>query len=299
MDALRLRSNAKINLGLRITGRRDDGYHLIETIFQEVDFGDSLFFEKTESPGFEIITEHQGLPTDQSNLCYKAFELLRDRFPGIDNVRLTVDKRIPMGSGLGGGSSNAATTLIGLAKLFDLDIAPTDLTSLAVQVGADVPFFLYGGAARASGIGEEIEPLTTSLGSPVVIVVPDIHISTGWAYANVKYDLTSSDIENKFKGFFDNREFDRWLVNDFEPLVTERYSEIGDIRQRLMHLRADHVSLSGSGSAIFGIYSDSAAAQQAVEALKKDYFSVLANPVARTQPRMQAVLSSSAPISPL
>ncbi len=291
MNDLTLRSNAKINLGLRIMGRRPDGYHLIDTIFQEIDFGDILTFSHKKGEGVDLQCDHPDLPGEDSNLCVRAYDLLAGEFPEMGSVRIYLQKNIPIGAGLGGGSSNAATTLLGLSQLFRLPVSETLLTALAQELGADVPFFLYGGTARGTGIGEEITPLPAAIDSPIVLIIPDIHISTRWAYANVKYTLTKMSDENKFKRFFENGEEDRRFTNVFEPLVIQRYSKIGEIRDRLFHLRADYVSLSGSGSAIFGIFPDEATAERAQAELAGYYRCELVNPVRRDIPRLQSIIS--------
>jgi len=286
----RLRSNAKINLGLRIVGERPDGYHLIETVFQEIDFGDQITFEKTDAPGIRFETDSTSLPSDSSNLCVKAYNRLREEYSRIGGVKLTLEKNIPVGAGLGGGSSNAATTLLGLVRFFSLDISEQILLNIAADLGADVPFFLHGGMAHGAGIGDQIRPLETNFDETILLVCPDIQISTKWAYANVKYDLTKPQAGNKFKGFFDKRELSQRLVNDFEPLIMERYSEIGDIKHQLMHLQADYVSLSGSGSVIFGIYSDKNGARRAARELSTKYHTELVRAVQRDMPRLYGFL---------
>ncbi|HKJ69879.1 MAG TPA: 4-(cytidine 5'-diphospho)-2-C-methyl-D-erythritol kinase [bacterium] len=291
MSELTLRSNAKINLGLRIVGRRPDGYHLIDTIFQEIDFSDVLTFSHKKGTGVELQCDDPALPVDETNLCVRAYHLLAQQFPEMGAARISLDKRIPVGAGLGGGSSNAATTLLGLSKLLDLPVTETLLTTLAQKLGADVPFFLYGGIARGTGIGEEITPLPAALDRPIVLVIPEIRISTRWAYENVRYTLTKIVDENKFKGFFDNWEEDRRFTNVFEPLIVEQYSKIGEVRNRLLHLQADYVSLSGSGSAIFGIFPDEAAADPAVAEFTGHYRCELVTPVHRDIPRMRSIFS--------
>jgi len=293
MTELVLQSNAKINLGLRILRKQNDGYHELETVFQEVDFGDTLTFQRLTIPEFVLESTDPHLPTDDSNLCAKAFHLLQERYPQVQGVKISLEKRIPVGAGLGGGSSNAATTLLGLSKLFGLPISKNELLDLATQLGADVPFFLYGATAHATGIGEQITPIHPVTNFKIVIVAPDISISTRWAYENIRLNLTSKPMPFNFKGFFDIAELTQLLVNDFEPLVQKKYSEIGDIKERLFHLHADLVSLSGSGSAIFGLYSDSVAAQNAVTMLSHSYFCQLTSPLQRENPRMNDLLGDS------
>jgi len=290
MKSLTLRSNAKINIGLRITGEREDGYHLIETIFQEIDFGDTITFIPRAVGGVVLQSNQPEVPTDNANLCVQAYQLLVQHYGLPGGMRIHLDKQIPVGAGLGGGSSNAATTLLGLCRMYNLHLGPVELTKMALLLGADVPFFLYGGTALASGIGEELTPLETPLQQPVVLVLPEINISTEWAYKNVKYDLTNKPSENKFKGYFDNWKDNPSLTNEFEALVIERYSEIGEIKDRLFHLQADYASISGSGSAVFGIFPDEATANRATQELRSHYRVELIWPVRRKINRIQSIL---------
>ncbi len=291
MPDLVLQSNAKVNLGLRILGKRRDGYHELDTVFQEVDFGDRLTFRRLKTSELILETDDPELPVDDSNLCARAYHLLHEQYPEIQGVHLLLEKHIPVGAGLGGGSSNAATTLLGLTQLFQLPIMGKELYTMAKQLGADVPFFLYGGTAHATGIGEQLLAIPPITNFSLVIVVPDFSVSTKWAYENVSLNLTSKPMPFNFEGFFDIAELTRLLVNDFEPLVQKKYSEIGEIKRLLLHLRADLVSLSGSGSAIFGMYSDPVAARNAATTLSQTYFCQLTSPVQRDTPRMLEFLS--------
>jgi len=153
-------------------------------------------------------------------------------------------------------------------------------------VGADVPFFLMGGSAFAQGIGDELEPIEPPTDGYILIVVPDIHISTAWAYKNVNYTLTSNKFKNKLKGFFEIEGNLQRLKNDFEPLVIKEYSKIDEIKEQLTHFHAEYVSLSGSGSAVFGVFPERAMAEKALSKLSQSTFSVLTYPVRRESPRI-------------
>lgn len=291
MISLALVSYAKINLGLRIVGRRADGYHLIDTIFQEIKFGDVLNFHRnTSDVGLDFICTDPRLPVDDTNLCVQAFHLLAQHFPQVKGVRLMLEKHIPVGAGLGGGSSNAAATLLGLARLFNLPVTADMLLKMATSLGADVPFFLYGGAARGEGIGEQITPLRIPAHKPVVLVVPGIHVSTAWAYQKLNYNLTNRLSANNLQGFFENWEDYRRYRNEFEAPVIKRYSEIGEILDLMVHHQADFASLSGSGSAVFGIFPDEAAAQAAADVFAGSYRCVMTWPVTRHRSRMEDLL---------
>lgn len=291
---LSLISHAKINLGLRIVGKRADGYHLIDTIFQEVAFGDILTFRRTDPAGGLALTcTDPRLPLDETNLCVQAYQLLKERFPEIGGVHLSLEKHIPVGAGLGGGSSNAAVTLLGLSRLFRLRVTARDLLEMATALGADVPFFLYGGLARGQGIGEQIDPVRRAPDKPVVLVIPDIHVSTAWAYRQLNYGLTNRHPENKLKGFFENWEDYRQWRNEFEAPVIKRYLKIGEILEEMIHHQADFASLSGSGSAIFGLFPDATAAAAAADKFARIYRCVLTRPVTRYRSRMNDLLPLS------
>ena len=285
MSGLTVPAPAKVNFGLNIVGKRDDGYHLIETIFQEVDFGDTIHLEERKA-GCSIECDHPDVPANEHNLCCKAYHSLKKGYPELPGIHIQLDKSIPVGAGLGGGSSDAAAVLLGLYRLFKLDIEVEQLYSLAAQVGADVPFFLMGGTAFAQGIGDELEPIEPLTDGYILIAVPDIHISTAWAYKNVNYTLTSNKFKNKLKGFFEIEGNLQRLQNDFEPLVIKEYSEIDEIRQQLTHFHAEYVSLSGSGSAVFGVFPERAMAEKALSELSQSTFSVLTHPVRRESPRI-------------
>lgn len=291
MSSLKLRSNAKVNLGLEIVGKRDDGYHLIRTLFLEVDFGDRLIFRKIDSPRCVLKSRSPSFPLKDSNLCSKAFHLLKDHFPNMGGVEIIAEKQIPSGGGLGGGSSNAATTLLALCRLYDLPAAYELLHSLGTRIGADVPFFLRGGLALGTGIGDVLESLDRKIEKPLVLVMPEIEIPTGWAFREVSYTLTDKHEKSKFKGFFDRRGQLRRFTNDFEPLIAERYPEIGDLLEAMDHLQADHASLSGSGAAVFGIFPDTHTAQEAAQALSGRYRTVVTRQMYRTEPKYRAFVS--------
>lgn len=290
MISLSLVSYAKINLGLRIVGRRVDGYHLIDTIFQEIEFGDVLNFHRTAGNELDFLCTDPRLPVDDTNLCVRALHLLAQEFPQVKGVRLVLEKHIPVGAGLGGGSSNAAVTLLGISRLLDLPVTKEQLSEMATSLGADVPFFLYGGTARGQGIGEQITPIRSPAHKPVVLVIPGIHVSTAWAYRELNYNLTNQLSTNNLRGFFDNWEDYRRYRNEFEAPVTKRYSEIGEIIDQMIHHQADFASLSGSGSAVFGIFPDEAAAQAAADVFARSYRCVRTRPVARYRSRMEDLL---------
>ncbi len=279
---------AKVNFGLQVVGKRADGYHLIETIFQEVDFCDTLYFTK-KGEGCTIECHHPQVPSDERNLCWKAYNYLQQYYSSLPSVHIKIEKQIPVGAGLGGGSSDAAATLLALCENYKLDIPAEKLLEIACELGADVPFFLHGGTAFARGIGEQLEMIHPLTDNYILISVPDIHISTAWAYENVKYTLTSDSLENKLKGFFEIDGDLQRFQNIFESLVIRKYSKIDEIKDQMAHFHAEYVSVSGSGSAVFGVYPEKAIAEEALIHLSQNAFSVLTQPVRREVPRIARI----------
>ena len=251
---LTLPAHAKINLGLAITGRKGD-YHLIHTVFQELDFGDEITLHEDRSGRISLDirgSRSAGVPPGQENLCVAAAQLLRARTGAAPGVRMELTKRVPAGAGLGGGSSDAAAVLNGLNTLWGTGLKPPELEALAAGLGADVPFFIRGGLQLGAGIGETLTPLDVRLPYAVVLVISPFEVDTAWAY-----------------GQFANREhfppppgFDRLLaqeripwerfVNDFETVVFPRYPQLAEIKAALLEDGAVYASLSGSGGTIHG-----------------------------------------------
>lgn len=261
MDAssLSLRSPAKINLGLRVVARRPDGYHDIESALQMVALADEILLTPREE---RITCEVSGadLPADEHNLAVRAAHALRAHAGEDRGVHITLRKRIPVGSGLGGGSSNAAAVLVGLARLWDLNLPREVLLALGASLGADVPFFLTAAAAWAEGKGDTLTPLPPLEGMGIVLVNPGLSVSTAWAYREVTFGLTTAGKALSMLRFLLEMkrftEIGPYLHNDFEPLVERSYPEVGIIRAALKEVGALGVALSGSGPTVFGLFPD-------------------------------------------
>lgn len=247
-----LRANAKINIGLRILGRRKtDGYHLIETIFQEINFADIIHIDVNHHGFFSLTCNRKEIPTDDSNLILKAVNCLKPYLPQGIGAEIYLEKNIPSGAGLGGGSSDAAAIL----KYFSTycDSVP-DLFSLAVRLGADVPFFLQGGTAYATGIGDIMKKINIPLNWSICLVIPPFHISTPWAYKELRISLTDTVKKTNISGFL-RQEFSwRFFENDFERVIIPAYPQIGAIKSALLDCGAVYAGLSGSGSTVYGIF---------------------------------------------
>jgi len=267
---LLLKSKAKVNIGLQIRDCRPDGYHTIHTLFQELDFHDIITLEKRES-GCGFSSNVDWLKNDDSNLCVKAWRKMVDVF-GIGGISIQLEKRIPAGGGLGGGSSNAATVLKGLRQLYELDLSDDELESLSVDLGADVPFFIRGGLQSGDGIGEVLKPLKPRIDGCFLCVVPDLYIDTKWAYGQVKNILDKPKDLVNFAGFIQKVNIPFELFeNDFEAIVVPAYPEIGHIKNSLRAHGARFASLSGSGSTVYGIFDEEVDAKLAKSQIFSHY----------------------------
>ncbi len=252
---MRLRSFAKINLGLEIEGIMDDGYHRIKTIFQSIDFFDILDLEITES-GIEVKGDREDIPWDERNLIYKAVKRFSEEFEIKKGVRVYVEKRIPPGSGLGGGSSNAGCTLIALRKIFFQDLEMEKLSKIASEIGADVPYFLHGGTCLGEGKGDLIKEIEDLENLNFFLVIPDIKVSSKEAYAEWdKSRLTFSPKKSNIKRLEKHIDLD-CLRNDLEKVVFRKYKKLEEIKEKMKKEGFKKVLMSGSGSSIFGIIDD-------------------------------------------
>ena len=275
VKVLRLPSFAKVNLGLEVLGTRADGYHELRTIFQTISLHDDLEL-RPHASAIEVRCDHPGVPTDGTNLAHRAAEELR-RFAGITRgATITITKRIPVAGGLGGGSSNAAAALIGLDRLWGLGLGPARLHPLARRLGADVPFFLMGGTALGLGRGDEVYPLLRQVRADVVVVDPGRPLSTAAVFRRLDRGLTPRENANNIFRFVSSQLEGQGaafpgLLNDLEGAALEEDPGLGvegrDIRGILIREGALFASLSGSGAAYFGVFSDAGGAQRARSAL--------------------------------
>jgi 4-diphosphocytidyl-2-C-methyl-D-erythritol kinase len=261
---------AKVNLGLHILRRRPDGYHDIETGMLRIDWHDTVTVEAAAA--LSMTTNDPTLPTDASNLCMKAAVRLQEFIGRKPGAKIHLEKRVPYGAGLGGGSSDAATTLTLLCKLWSAVITRSELAEIAARVGSDVPFFLGTSVAVATGRGEILRPVRDEAGRPLelphalVVVYPPVVVSTAEAYAMVKpSDAPRPSIEEMLKRG-DLAEWRAHLVNDFQQPIVDAYPAIGSALGLLEDAGAGYTSLSGSGSAVFGVFDDAARARAAHQA---------------------------------
>jgi 4-diphosphocytidyl-2-C-methyl-D-erythritol kinase len=274
-----MKSYAKINIGLNILYKRPDGYHNIETIFTPINIYDEIEFSECD----EILIESSldWLPTDEKNICYKAAKILRDKYAPGKGVRIKLTKKIPVGAGLGGGSSDGAAVLKELNSLWNLNLSYSDLCSIALSLGSDVPYFLKNGIAYAKGRGEILTYLDVELPYYVVIVYPNLSVSTKWAYEKYieKENITESGYDKLIvTAIKDTRVFREKFKNDFEEIVFKRYAGLISIKNVLYEKGAVYASLSGSGSSLFGLYSEEKNARRAYDAFNSRFKTFLSNP---------------------
>ena len=255
---IRIRSFAKVNLALAVLGKRADGYHEIRTIFQSINLHDEI--ELRPSARLELSCRGlDGVPREENTVWRAATALARTAAPS-SGAEIVLIKGIPYGAGLGGGSSNAAATLLGLCRFWELSVPSDELMSLAATIGSDVPFFLQGGTALGIGRGEEIYPLPEIPQADLVVVNPGVHISTASAYGSLSLMLTSRQAAHKIQRLCgrlaDSTGCLAEIFNDFETSILPAYPAVREAKEFLMERGAAVSLLSGSGSSVFGFFSD-------------------------------------------
>ncbi|MGH9406283.1 MAG: 4-(cytidine 5'-diphospho)-2-C-methyl-D-erythritol kinase [Terriglobia bacterium] len=273
--SIRLRAFAKINAGLKILGKRRDGYHEIRTIYQAVALHDELTISVSRTQGIDLRCSDPRLPASRDNLVYRACELWKKERNFSGGVRLDLKKIIPSGAGLGGGSSDAAATLMGLERLARRQLDPIGLAALfrlAATLGSDVAFFLLGGRALGCGRGEEVYPLTDLPRRPCLIAHPGFEISTADAYrAAGRLTARVKNRKNSEFGVWSQFPFEHWgpAENDFEQAVFAKWPELGRIKAQFIRAGAETASLTGSGSAIYAIFVSARQLERALDAIPK------------------------------
>jgi len=244
-------ANAKINIGLHVTKKRGDGYHELETVFYPVKLYDAV--ELVSSEELALTIWNSTLDADDENLCLKAFHLLAQDFH-LEPIQIHLLKNIPIGAGLGGGSSDASATLLLLNEYFNLDLDVEQLKKYAAKLGADCPFFIENKPVYGEGTGTELSPISLDLSQyKIVIVKPEIHISTKEAYENVIPQAPEINLKDAIK--LPIQEWKYLINNNFELALFDKYPQIADIKTKLYEKGAIYASMSGSGSAVFGVFS--------------------------------------------
>lgn len=269
-------SYAKINLYLKIGRKLSSGYHNIQSVMQKVELNDNITIEPLNEDKIIIESTNKELE-NENNLAYKAALLLKKKFKVRHGVKIFIEKNIPLEAGLGGGSSNAATTLLNLNKLWGLKMKENQLIELASQIGTDVPFFIGENAALVESIGDKIKRIKKSFSINVMLINPGFRVSTKWAYSvfdkqkpNIK---TKANIKELIKAIEkkDIKEIAKNLHNDFEPIVTKKYKTINEIKSNLLRNDALNASVSGSGPTVFGIFNSIYEAREAFFKIQYDY----------------------------
>jgi 4-diphosphocytidyl-2-C-methyl-D-erythritol kinase len=273
MDEISLKALAKINIGLDVLGKREDGYHDVRMIMQTIHLYDRVEIKKTRSPQIKVETNLYYLPVNEDNLVYRAAKLMKDEFKIKEGVRIVLQKFIPVAAGLAGGSSDAAAVLVGMNRIFNLGLKQNKLMELGLKLGADVPFCIMRGTALAEGIGEKLTALPPMPKCPVLIAKPAISVSTKFVYENLRlYDgIEHPDIDGivdnlkqkNLKGIADN------MGNILETVTIPSYPVIKDIKKLMKENGALNAMMSGSGPTVFGLFQSEKDIRKAYDALKQ------------------------------
>jgi 4-diphosphocytidyl-2-C-methyl-D-erythritol kinase len=276
MEEIKIESPSKINIGLNVVEKRDDGFHNLQTVFYPLLLSDKIIFQKSDK--LELITNSEIIKRLDDNLIMKAIRLIQKETGVEIKVKIFLEKLIPIGAGLGGGSSNAATTLKAVNKLFKLELSYKKLADLALKLGSDVPFFLIQNPSYAESRGENLIPLNLEIQYPILLVNPGVNISTHWAFERI---VPSHPKYNLLKILSEKLDFNKLInqvKNDFEPIVFKEYPIIEEIKKDLYNEGANFALMSGTGSTIYGIFSNLQKALWAEEYFKQSYFTFLNNP---------------------
>lgn len=273
MKECTIKAYAKINLGLDVVGKLDNGYHEVRMVMQTVGIWDELKLERTES-GILFTTDSPELPTGEENLAYRAAQLMLEYYKIPSGVRIHLRKRIPVAAGMAGGSTDAAAVMKGISRLFDLNCTLEELMELGLKLGADVPYCVMGGTALAEGIGEKLTALTAAPECHVLVARPDVHVSTKYVYehldgAGIKEHpdidgMVSAIEEGSLQGILAR------MGNVLESVTEAAYPVIGAIKDRMKELGAANSLMSGSGPTVFGIFTDRNKAERAGERIREE-----------------------------
>ena len=279
MDKIVVKSPAKINIGLNIINKRDDGFHNLETIFYPLNLYDEISY--TRSSIFSFDSNDEDLNKDITNLIVKTKEALEKLLEKKLGVEIFLKKNIPIGAGLGGGSSNAASTLLALIKLFNLDISNNLILDLALNLGSDVPYFLNPVPSFAESRGEILIPINIKIDHHLLIVNPGIHISTKWAFGLIKPNHPQESLKKLInKSELRMKDLVNFTRNDFEEIVFNHFPEIKQIKETMLHLGANHSMMTGTGSTVWAMFDNAETAYQTEQYFKcKNYFTFLQKPI--------------------
>lgn len=250
---MKFRSFAKVNLGLEVTGKRETGYHELKTIFQTISLCDTIEIEENQKNRISLSGDSEKISWDDSNTIIRAFEIMYKKYQLDQGFDIHVRKRVPAGSGLGGGSSNAAVIMMFIADYFKLEVSKDEMIRLGTKIGADVPFFFTGGTMLGEGVGEILSPLNKPEKDSIAVVMPDLHISTGDIFS--RFNLTKSPLKSKINTFLGSGDISM-LKNVLEFTTFKIFPELERIKMKMESIGLDHVSMSGTGSSLFCFPSD-------------------------------------------
>lgn len=273
MKKIRLKAMAKINLGLDVVRKREDGYHEVRMIMQTIRMYDQIQLEAQETPGIRVATNLSYLPTNEDNLVYKAAKLLMEEFEVKKGLSIDLRKFIPVAAGMAGGSSDAAAVMVGVNRLFHLNLSQKELMDRGVKIGADVPYCILRGTALAEGIGEKLKPLPPAPACYVLIAKPGVHVSTKFVYTNLKAnELTyHPDIDGQIAAIRagDLKGMAALCENVLETVTIPAYPVIEEIKDVMKEYGALNARMSGSGPTVFGLFDDREKAKRAYEVLSQ------------------------------
>ena len=268
-----LKSYGKINLGLDVLRRREDGYHEVRMIMQTVGLYDVLTMKKRKDDKIEMTCNLSFLPTDERNLVYKAVKLIKDKYHIKDGVEINLSKRIPVAAGMAGGSSNCAAALKGMNQLFDLGLSIDELCEIGVTLGADVPYCIWGGTALSEGIGEKLSRVDAMPDCYILIAKPGISVSTKYVYTtlDLNTDTVHPDIDGMKKALEDGNLYGitERMGNVLQDVTIPAYPEVERIKEQMKTLGAVNAMMSGSGPTVFGIFDSEEKAQKACQKLRE------------------------------
>jgi 4-diphosphocytidyl-2-C-methyl-D-erythritol kinase len=278
---MKLRSFAKINLGLEVVRKRPDGYHDIRTLFQWIGLSDTLEFFPRSDGEISLRGNDESIPWDRDNLVFRAAHLLREQAGLSSGIHIVVDKKIPAGRGLAGGSSNAAMTLYALQKLWGLRLSGQELAGLGRRLGADVSYFFTGGLCLGEERGDKITPLSDLPPMNCVLILPPFPVSTAMIYSRLlPSSLTSDDKDSKIVRFLETGEFG-FLENRLEETIFSFYPQLKDIKSLFRDQGAELSLVTGSGSAVFGLFPDREKAEKSLKEMRKHSAALLVETVSR------------------
>lgn len=274
MREIRLRAMAKINLGLDVLGKREDGYHDLRMIMQTVSLFDRITLRMTKASGIRIQTNLGFLPADASNLAVRAAQLLFDEFSLEGGLFIDLEKHIPVAAGLAGGSSDAAAVLFGVNELFDLKLTREQLMERGLKLGADVPFCVLRGTALAEGVGEILTSTRPMPPCHILLAKPPVHVSTKFVFGNLRADeiLTHPDIDGQLKALEDGdlKALADKMGNVLEAVTVPAYPVIRELKAKMMEGGAIGAMMSGSGPTVFGLFDDERAAREVCDKIRQE-----------------------------